>query len=194
MLNVEMKEELRQIIEGCIRNERKYQEKLFKIYYGKMLMVCKRYTMDDDSAQEILQNGFIKIFEKLEMFDFKGSFDGWVRRIIANTAIDSIRKLKRMPYLSDTDSEFVTETENKMEEEEEVEFKTIQANIALEAVEELTPGYRAVFNLYVFEEYTHKEIAEILGISEGTSKSNLAKAKQNLQRIIAKKTVKFNQE
>lgn len=194
MLKVDMKEELKQIIEGCVRNERKYQEKLFKIYYGKMLMVCKRYTMDDDSAQEILQNGFIKIFEKLEMFDFKGSFDGWVRRIIANTAIDSIRKSKRMPLLSDNDSEFVTEAENTMEEEEDMEFQSVQANIALAAVEELTPGYRAVFNLYVFEEYTHKEIAEILGISEGTSKSNLAKAKQNLQRIIENKTVKFDQE
>ena len=194
MLKVDMKEELKQIIEGCIRNERKYQEKLFKIYYGKMLMVCTRYTMDDDSAQEILQNGFIKIFEKLEMFDFKGSFDGWVRRIIANTAIDSIRKSKRMPLLSENDSEFVTETENTMEEEEDMEFQSVQANIALVAVEELTPGYRAVFNLYVFEEYTHKEIAEILGISEGTSKSNLAKAKQNLQRIIENKTVKFDQE
>ena len=155
-------------------------------------MVCRRYTKDEDSAQEILQNGFIKIFEKLEMFDFKGSFDGWVRRIIANTAIDSIRKSKRMPYLSENETEFVTETENLMEEEEEMEFQTIQANIALEAVEELTPGYRAVFNLYVFEEYTHKEIADILGISEGTSKSNLAKARQNLKRIIENKTVKFD--
>ena len=79
-----------------------------------------------------------------------------------------------------------------MEEAEEMEFKSIQANIALEAVGELTPGYRAVFNLYVFEEYTHKEIAEILGISEGTSKSNLAKAKQNLKRMIENKTVKFD--
>lgn len=194
MLNVEMKEELKQIIEGCIRNERKYQEKLFEIYYGKMLMVCRRYTKDEDSAQEILQNGFIKVFEKLEMFDFKGSFDGWVRRIVANTAIDAIRKSKRMPYLSENETEFVTASENLMEEAEELEFRTIQANVALKAVEELTPGYRAVFNLYVFEEYTHKEIAEILGISEGTSKSNLAKAKQNLQRIIEKNTVKFESE
>ncbi len=194
MLNVEMKEELKQIVEGCIRNERKYQEKLFEIYYGKMLMVCRRYTKDEDSAQEILQNGFIKVFEKLEMFDFKGSFDGWVRRIVANTAIDSIRKLKRMPYLSENETEFVTASENLMEEAEELEYKSLQANIALEAVEELTPGYRAVFNLYVFEEYTHKEIAEILGISEGTSKSNLAKAKQNLKRIIEKNTVKFKSE
>lgn len=194
MLNVEMKEELKQIIEGCIRNERKYQEKLFEIYYGKMLMVCRRYTKDEDSAQEILQNGFIKVFEKVELFDFKGSFDGWVRRIVANTAIDAIRKSKRMPYLSENETEFVTASENLIEEAEELEFRTIQANVALKAVEELTPGYRAVFNLYVFEEYTHKEIAEILGISEGTSKSNLAKAKQNLQRIIEKNTVKFESE
>ena len=89
------KVELELIIKGCIQNERKAQEKLFAMFYGKMLSVCLRYTIDHDSAQEILQNGFIKVFEKIESFDFKGSFEGWLRRIIANTAIDSIRKNKK---------------------------------------------------------------------------------------------------
>ena len=192
MLNVEKEEELKGIIEGCIRNERKAQEKLFKLFYGKMLAVCMRYTVDNDSAQEILQDGFIKIFEKLETFDFKGSFEGWIRRIIANTAIDSIRKAKKMPFLSENGTEFVTETVNPMEDSELEVFREMKAEIALQAVQQLSPAYRSVFNLYVLEEYTHKEIGEILGISEGTSKSNLAKAKQNLQRIIETKLVKFD--
>ncbi len=91
---MEKLESLKIIIEGCVRNERKAQEQLFKLFYGKMLSVCLRYTVDHDSAQEILQDGFIKVFEKLDSFDFKGSFEGWVRRIIANTAIDAIRKSK----------------------------------------------------------------------------------------------------
>jgi len=194
MLNVEKEEELRIIIEGCIRNDRKAQEKLFKLFYGKMFSVCMRYTVDHDSAQEILQDGFIKIFEKLGTFDFKGSFEGWIRRIIANTAIDSIRKSKKLPFLSENGAEFVTETVNPMEDSELEGFKEMKAEIALQAVQQLSPAYRSVFNLYVLEEYTHKEIGEILGISEGTSKSNLAKAKQNLQRIIETKLVKFDLE
>lgn len=191
MLNVEKEEELKAIIEGCIRNERKAQERLFKLFYGKMLSVCMRYTVDNDSAQEILQDGFIKVFEKLGTFDFKGSFEGWIRRIIANTAIDSIRKSRKLPFLSENGSEFVTETVNPMEDAEIEGFRELKAEVAMSAIQQLSPAYRSVFNLYVLEEYTHKEIGEILGISEGTSKSNLAKAKQNLQRIIEQKLVKF---
>lgn len=192
MLNVEKEVELRMIIEGCIRNERKAQEQLFKLFYGKMLAVCLRYTIDHDSAQEILQDGFIKVFEKLGTFDFKGSFEGWIRRIIANTAIDAIRRNKKLPFLSENGSEFITQTENPMEELEIQGFRDLKAEVAMNAIQQLSPAYRSVFNLYVLEEYTHKEIGEILGISEGTSKSNLAKAKQNLQRIIETKLVKFD--
>jgi RNA polymerase sigma-70 factor (ECF subfamily) len=186
------KVELELIIKGCIQNERKAQEKLFAMFYGKMLSVCLRYTIDHDSAQEILQDGFIKVFEKIESFDFKGSFEGWLRRIIANTAIDSIRKNKKKPVLFENDTDFVAEIVNPMEEAEIESFRTLKAEIAMEAINKLSPAYKTVFNLYVLEEYTHKEIAEILGISEGTSKSNLAKAKQNLQRIIETKLVKFD--
>ena len=192
MLDVETKKvELDLIIKGCIQNERKAQEKLFAMFYGKMLSVCLRYTIDHDSAQEILQDGFIKVFEKIESFDFKGSFEGWLRRIVANTAIDSIRKGKKKPILFENDTDFVAEIVNPLEEAEIESFKSLKAEIAMEAINKLSPAYKTVFSLYVLEEYTHKEIAEILGISEGTSKSNLAKAKQNLQRIIETKLVKF---
>ena len=185
--NVENKEHLKVLIEGCLNNDRRSQEELFKLYYGKMLGVCMRYSNDKDSAEEVLQEGFIKIFEKLERFDYKGSFEGWIRRIMANTAIDHIRKSKKDPILSDNDEDFKLGSENPVVAKEELEFVGIKAEIALDAIRNLSPAYRAVFNLYVMEEYTHKEIAEILNISEGTSKSNLSKAKLNLQKILKEK-------
>lgn len=191
---MEKEEELRRIIEGCKRNERKSQEMLFKLFYGKMLTVCFRYTSDKDSAQEILQEGFIKVYAKLDAFDFKGSFEGWVRRIVANTAIDSLRKGKKLSFVENEDYVFQSPTENPMEEQEFDDEQTLKAKFALEAIQELSPAYRTVFNLFVIENYGHKEIAEMLGVTEGTSKSNLAKAKQNLQRIVEKKWLKFAQE
>ena len=185
--NVENKEHLKVLIEGCLNNDRRSQEELFKLYYGKMLGVCMRYSNDRDSAEEVLQEGFIKIFEKLERFDYKGSFEGWIRRIMANTAIDHIRKSKKDPILSDNDEDFKLGSENPVVAKEELEFVGIKAEIALDAIRNLSPAYRAVFNLYVMEEYTHREIAEILNISEGTSKSNLSKAKLNLQKILKEK-------
>ncbi len=146
-----------------------------------------RYARDRDSAEEMLQEGFIKVFDKLEGFDYKGSFEGWMRRIIANTAIDQIRKSKKDPLLTDKDEDFKLGAEDRVVEKEEQEALEIKAEIAMEAIQNLSPAYRAVFNLYVMEEYTHKEIAEILGISEGTSKSNLAKAKMNLKKILNEK-------
>lgn len=161
------------------------------MYYGKMFAVCLRYINDRDTAQEILQEGFIKVFDKLDVFDFKGSFEGWVRRIIANTAIDAIRKNKRNPFLSDQDNDFKQEAVNEMEEAESVSFLNLKAEVAMDAISKLSPAYRTVFNLYVLEDYSHKEIADMLGINEGTSKSNLAKAKMNLQRILNEKYKKL---
>jgi RNA polymerase sigma-70 factor (ECF subfamily) len=184
---VENREKLKEIIEGCLRNNRRSQEELFKLFYGKMLPVCLRYISDRDSAQEVLQEGFIKVFEKLEAFDYKGSFEGWIRRIIANTAIDAIRKSKKDPYRTDDDNDFKLGASDPMVEQEEIEFTDLKAEIAMEAIQQLSPAYRTVFNLYVLEDYSHKEIGELLGISEGTSKSNLAKAKMNLQKILNEK-------
>ena len=177
-------EDLKDIVDGCLKGDRRSQEILFKMFYGKMLAVCSRYISDQDTAQEVLQEGIIKVFDKLEVFDFKGSFEGWVRRIIVNTAIDSIRKAKRAPVLKDKDTDFKMDSTDQMEESETLQLTELKASIALEAIGKLSPGYRAVFNLFVIEEYSHKEIAEMLGISEGTSKSNLSKAKLNLKKIL----------
>jgi RNA polymerase sigma-70 factor (ECF subfamily) len=184
---VENREKFREIVEGCIANNRKCQEQLFKLFYGKMLSVCIRYIPDRDSAQEVLQEGFIKVFDKIGAFDHKGSLEGWIRRIVVNTAIDHIRKSKKDPFRTDQDDDFKLGASDPMVEMEELQLLELKAELAMEAIHQLSPAYRTVFSLYVLEDYSHKEIAEKLGISEGTSKSNLAKAKMNLQRILIEK-------
>ena len=181
---MEQQDNLKQIVEGCLRGERRAQERLFTMFYGKMMAVSMRYISERDSAQEVLQVSFLKVFDKLEFFDFTGSLEGWIRRIVTNTAIDHLRKAKKNPFLSDQDNDFVTGSSDPMVESEQIALLDLKAQVAIEAIGKLSPAYRAVFNLYVIEEHTHKEIAEILGISEGTSKSNLAKAKMNLQRLL----------
>ncbi|MBY0477559.1 MAG: RNA polymerase sigma factor [Chitinophagaceae bacterium] len=152
------------------------QKQLYDQFSPKMYAVCLRYMGNADDAQDILQEGFIKIYKNLERFRGDGSFEGWIRRIFVNTAIEQIRKKKLNVSLS--------------EREETIEFKTVSAieNInakdLLNIVRELSPGYRSVFNLYVVEGYSHKEISELMGISEGTSKSQLARARMILQEKI----------
>jgi RNA polymerase sigma-70 factor (ECF subfamily) len=107
-----------------------------------------------------------------------------MRRIFSNTAIDAIRKAKRSPFLSDQDNDFRLDEENALEAREDLQALQLKYSVALDCINRLSPAYRTVFNLYVFEEYSHKEIAEILGISEGTSKSNLAKARMNVQKML----------
>ena len=191
---MESKEELNKIIDGCIRNKRKHQEKLFKLYYGKMMGVALRYTKDQDTAQEIVQNSFIKIYDKLHTFEKEGNFYSWITRIVINTAIDAIRKSKKDPFKFGNEYIFVEEVSEN--DDEELDISNYQSKMILEAIQELSPAYQAVFNLYVIEDYAHKEIAEILEISEGTSKSNLSKAKANLQKILMNKkefNATFNQ-
>lgn len=172
---------LKELIKKCARGEKPAQEELFKLFYGKMMGVCMRYTKDQDRAQEVVQEGFIKVFDKLSEFDFKGSFEGWVRRIMMNASIDAIRKRNRGPF--STDEDFIFDSADPLEEVADFddELTKLKAEHAMRAIQSLSPAYRTVFNLYVIENYSHKEIAEILSISEGTSKSNLAKAKQNLR-------------
>lgn len=182
---------LREIVEGCIKGKRKYQKQLFELYYGKMMGVCMRYARDNDEAQDMVQNGFIKIFKKLDVYNFEGSLEGWIRRIMVNTAIDQLRKNKRDPFSIEDDQRIQNIEEDIPFSEESGEDIKIKAEEAIKAISSLSPAYRTVFNMYVIEGFTHKEIAEYLGISEGTSKSNLAKAKQKLKSQLA---VKFEQE
>lgn len=182
---MEKRVDLQKVIEGCLKKDRRAQGQLFEMYYGKLIVVALRYISDRDTAEEILQNSFIKIFDKLDAFDFKGSFDGWTRKIVANTSIDYIRRSKKDPLLSGEDTDFVTDTFDPMVESEDLDGMMLKGELALKAIQNLSPAYRTVFNLYVIEDFSHKEIAEKLGISEGTSKSNLAKAKMNLKGMLS---------
>lgn len=159
-----------------------------------MMAVSMRYIGERDSAQEVLQVSFLKVFDKLEYFDFSGSLEGWIRRIVSNTAIDHIRKSKNNPFLTDKDNDFKSIAADPMQEKEILEYNQIKAQLAHEAIAKLSPAYRTVFNLYVMEERSHKEIAEMLGISEGTSKSNLSKAKMNLQRLLKEQFIRIEQQ
>jgi RNA polymerase sigma-70 factor (ECF subfamily) len=174
--------ELRSIIEGCLRNEHKSQYQLYQMFYSSMTSVCLRYCKDREEANDMVQEGFIKVFKNLTRYEFKGSFEGWMRRIFVNNAIDNIRRKKKDHLLLGEDEKmdaFAEFDRDPMNTEEELDPKLV-----MEAIQKLTPAYKAVFSLYVIEEYSHKEIAEMLGISVGTSKSNLAKAKQNLRKFL----------
>ncbi|NNK80084.1 MAG: RNA polymerase sigma factor [Flavobacteriales bacterium] len=173
------------MLDRCLAGDRNSQRWLYEKHYGKMLGVCLRYSSDIDQAKDILQDGFIKVFNSLDKFNREGSLEGWIRRIMVNTAIDHIRRDKRSLTLSHSE-ELLDSGLDITEDPEENENETLQLNMSqvVEAMQELSPGYKAVFNLYVMEDMTHKEIAQALGITEGTSKSNLAKAKMKLRKIL----------
>lgn len=180
--------QLKQLINRCLRNNRKSQEIVFRAFYGKMLAVCRRYASDDDQAKDIVQDGFIKVFKNLERFNFEGSFEGWIRRIMVNTAIDFTRKQKTA-QLASNETKPIEEYSDKLAEEgiEELpEQFSLEVTDIREGMSQLSAAYRNVFNLYVFENHSHQEIAEKLNISVGTSKSNLAKARANLKKILLK--------
>lgn len=157
-----------------------------------MFGVCLRYAMDRDEAADLLQEGFIKVFDKLNSFKKEGSFEGWIKRIMVNTALESYRKRNHL-YVLNIDNVDVAEESN---EDQEVEnfISQVEINEVLVIMQQLSPGYRMVLNLYAIEGYTHKEIAKQMGISEGTSKSQLARARkllvEKINHVLSKKVFK----
>jgi len=177
--------ELERIVKGCKLNDRTSQQRVYEMLYSKLLPVCCRYARNTDEAKDILQDGFIKVFEKIEHYNAGGSFEGWVRRIIVNTAIDSYRK-KKKEFLIDDESRI--KDENEWEDiDNDSEYSKLAIDDIVEAMQKLSPAYQAVFNLYVMEGYSHQEIADELGVTVGTSKSNLAKAKMNMKIMLTEK-------
>lgn len=165
------------LIDGCIRGDRRMQQALYEGFAPKMYGVCLRYASSSDEAEDILQEGFIKVFRKLDTFRREGSFEGWVRRIFVNTAIEHFRRKSHLQPITEQQEATV-----------EGHYPSVLDRMAekdiVALVQQLSPGYRTVFNLYVVEGYTHKQIAELLGISEGTSKSQLSRAKIILQGLV----------
>lgn len=179
--------ELRTYIEGCKRGDRLSQQWIFERYYRLMFGVCMRYSNDADRVQDMVQEGFLKVFSNIEGYTSKGSFEGWMRRIMVNTAIDAYRKDNVYPVEVTEDDQLerlVEEAGLDDEEEGDMPIDSFTVQDVLEAMDSLSPAYRAVFNLYVFENYTHQEIAEKLGITAGASKSNFAKAKRNVRDLL----------
>jgi len=171
------------LIKGCIESDRKSQQTFYQAFYGKMLSVCMRYADNREEAKDMLHDGFIKVFASLNDFEFKGSLEGWIRKIVTNTAIDTVRKKKNFIVELEENRNYDHFFDDNLETKEQQEFVTLKAETMMLLIQKLSPMYRTVFNLYVFEELSHKEIAEHLNINIGTSKSNYAKAKKNLIKL-----------
>ena len=165
------------IIEGCLAGKSDAQRLLYKSYYSYAKSICLRYTSNKEEAEEIMNDGFMKVFTKLEKFDNEQAFRPWLRTIMVNTSLDYYRKNQKF------------QQNLKLEDAPELPFNDgiidqLEAEDILELIQDLSPGFRTVFVLYVVEGFNHKEIGEKLGINEGTSKSNLSKARAKLQEMI----------
>ncbi|MEO5675049.1 MAG: sigma-70 family RNA polymerase sigma factor [Chitinophagales bacterium] len=165
------------LITGCIHGDRKMQEELYKAFAPKMFVICLRYAGSYPEAEDMVQDGFIRAYSKLNTFRREGSFEGWMKRIFINTAIEGYRKSKSMSSTME-----VEELKNDLVHQDD--FHHLAASDLLKMVQALSPGYRTVFNLYAIEGFTHQEIADILGINVGTSKSQLARARYLLQKMV----------
>lgn len=170
-----------QLIEGCKRQDRKSQQLVYEKYARVMYGICLRYASEKEAAQDLLQDGFIKVFMNINSFENKGSFEGWMKRIFVNLALENIRKDKTKKMYSD-DIENVSDLD--IIDEAEGDIDGITEDELLKMVQELPQGYRSVFNLYAIEDYSHKEISEMLGIAEGTSRSQYTRARALLQEKI----------
>ncbi len=168
------------LLENCIAGNRKSQKELYELYAPKMFSVCLRYSKNQMDAEDILQDGFVKLFNNLHRFRGEGSFDGWVRRIFVNTAIEHIRRKN----LNTTVGEGL---ENTVVDKQSSALDSLFEKDLIKTANTLSDGYRTVFNLYAIEGYSHKEIAAQLGITESTSKSQFSRAKAILRTMLQHK-------
>lgn len=165
---------LERIIKDCKKGKAKAQEVLYVEYAPKMLGVCMRYSKDLAEAEDNLQDGFVKIFQSVKGYQFKGSFEGWMRRIMVNTALEKFRKNKHIQVVDE-------EWNLEVEADDNLNDVDIPLDVLLEMVQSLPDRYRMVFSLYVLDGYSHNEIGEVMNISTGTSKSNLARGRAILK-------------
>lgn len=170
----------RELIEGCIHKKQDCQKQFFNLFAGKMMSVCLRYANDEHQAQDILQEGFIRVFNSIQQFRFDGSFEGWLRRVFVTVAIRQVSKQKI--FFSDTD--ISDNTEHSVDPDV---LSKISADEIHALIRNLPDGYRTIFNLHIIEGYSHEEIAVMLGIQATTSRGQLLKARKQLQAMIEKK-------
>lgn len=171
------------ILQGCLRNEASAQKELYNRYSPKMLAVCYRFGHNKEDAEDMLQEGFIKVFSQIHTFRSQGAFEGWIRRIIVHTCINSLKKNKKFNESVD----LIHATSHQVREESVPSI--VQAKQVVECIRLLPLGYRTVLNLYAIEGYSHKEISIVLEIEESTSRSQYTRAKQMLEDILIRKNI-----
>lgn len=171
------------ILEGCLRNQPAAQQALYQQYSPKMLAVCYRFAKNREDAEDMLQEGFIRVFTQIHQFQQKGSFEGWIRRIIVHTCINHLKKHKRFKESLD-----IIHASNVPIREDSVP-SIIQAKQVIECIRLLPIGYRTVLNLFAIEGYSHREIAQMLDIEESTSRSQYTRAKAMLEQILIEKQI-----
>jgi RNA polymerase sigma factor (sigma-70 family) len=179
-------DELTYHVEACALNSRESQKIIYSSFYGYAMAICDRYTSNQEDALEILNDGFLKVFREIHHYkpayaDVISSFKGWLRKIIIYTAIDHFRKNHKHSLVTELDPVMY-----QMQSVSETAIDKMSHEEIIRAIQKLTPGYRTVFNLFVIDGLSHEEIARHLGISVGTSKSNLSKARRQLQNILFK--------
>ncbi|HNQ13641.1 MAG TPA: RNA polymerase sigma factor [Bacteroidia bacterium] len=172
-----------QLLQECIQGSRQAQKELYERFSRLMMGVCLRYSDSREMAEDVLHDGFLKVFEKINTYRGEGSLEGWIRRIMINTAMNSFRRQKLEPIAVE-----------ELPESNGTEMNTnalthLSAKELIGIIQSMPLGYRSVFNLFAIEGYSHKEISEMLNISEGTSKSQYSRAKMHLQRIIEKELI-----
>jgi RNA polymerase sigma factor (sigma-70 family) len=175
--------DIKNIINGCLKGNRRDQELLYRRHAARLFAVCLQYSGNDEEARDILQDGFIKIFENLVHYKHEGSFEGWMRRIMVNTALEKYRSKHNLYRVDNIDQ--IPEPDAAPDNDD---YAGLEASDLLGIIRELPPKYRMVFNLYAIEGYSHKEISNMVNISEGTSKSNLSRARVILQRRLGSYT------
>ena len=171
---------LKQLIQKSRKRDIKSQSEIYHLFAGKLFALCLKYSKTHQEAEDNLQEAFITIFNKMDQYKFKGSFEGWMKRIVINTALQTYRKKNILNLVEENFSEEV---------EVEINEDRISLDFLLKIIRELPERYRMVFNLYVLDGYSHKDISGMLGIAEGTSKSNLSRA-----RLILKDKVELSQQ
>jgi RNA polymerase sigma-70 factor (ECF subfamily) len=180
-------EELTYHVDACARNKRESQKVIYNSFYGYAMAICDRYTSNQEDAVEILNDGFLKIFKEIHHYqpayaDVVSSFKGWLRKIMVYTAIDHFRKNQKHKVVTELDNVVY-----QLEALNEDAIDKLSHEEIIRAIQELSPGYRTVFNLFIIDGLSHDEISQKLGISPGTSKSNLSKARRQLQKILFRK-------
>lgn len=170
--------ELQELINGCIRNERSAQERLYRLFYARMMAVVRRYIDHEEQAEEVLNNGFLRAFQKIQQYTFQGSFEGWLRKIVFHAVSDYVKQNVRY-----NEKIMLVEKDQYVHKDH---ADRLYYNQLLELVQKLPDATKAVFNMYVMEGFSHKEIGKMLNISEGTSKWHLSEGRRILKDKIEK--------